>query len=101
MNEGAASSKRNAIASKNPKLKSLSKLPSQKSKTTKSDAKSLEPKVDEVKTQNGDDTTTEVSAETGVETVPTSPEEVVKEDQTIAATFPEASISPQQVPVQG
>ncbi|CAD5165502.1 unnamed protein product [Musa acuminata subsp. malaccensis] len=101
MNEGAASSKRNAIASKNPKQKSLSKLPSQKSKTTKSDAKSMDPKVDEVKTENGDDTTTEVSAETGVETVPTSPEGVVKEDQTIVATFPEANIAPQQVPVQG
>ncbi|RRT43912.1 hypothetical protein B296_00052626 [Ensete ventricosum] len=100
MNEGATSSKRNAIGSKNPKHKSLSKLPSQKSKTTKSDAKSLEPKVDEVKTENGDDRTTEVSAETGVETVPASPEDVVKEDQTIA-NFPEANIAPQQVPVQG
>ncbi|CAL9157825.1 protein WVD2-like 4 isoform X1 [Musa acuminata AAA Group] len=101
MNEGAASSKRNAIASKNPKQKSLSKLPSQKSKTTKSDAKSMDPKVNEVKTENGADTTTEVSAETGVETVPTSPKDVVKEDQTIVATFPEANIAPQQVPVQG
>ncbi|RWW17392.1 hypothetical protein GW17_00018676, partial [Ensete ventricosum] len=100
MNEGATSSKRNAIGSKNPKQKSLSKLPSQKSKTTKSDAKSLEPKVDEVKTENGDDRTMEVSAETGVETVPASPEDVVKEDQTIA-NFPEANIAPQQVPVQG
>ncbi|URE26178.1 lymphoid organ expressed yellow head virus receptor protein [Musa troglodytarum] len=100
MNDGAANSKRNAMASKNTKQKSLSKLPSQKSKTTKLDAQSLEPKVHQVKTENGDDRTTEVSAETGVEAVPASPEDVVKEDQTIA-NFPEANIAPQQVPVQG
>ncbi|URE26179.1 lymphoid organ expressed yellow head virus receptor protein [Musa troglodytarum] len=99
MNDGAANSKRNAMASKNTKQKSLSKLPSQKSKTTKLDAQSLEPKVHQVKTENGDDRTTEVSAETGVEAVPASPEDVVKEDQTIA-NFPEANIAPQQVPVQ-
>ncbi|URE26172.1 lymphoid organ expressed yellow head virus receptor protein, partial [Musa troglodytarum] len=64
MNDGAANSKRNAMASKNTKQKSLSKLPSQKSKTTKLDAQSLEPKVHQVKTENGDDRTTEVSAET-------------------------------------
>ncbi|KAG6509028.1 hypothetical protein ZIOFF_034415 [Zingiber officinale] len=93
-NDIAATSKgqANDISSKNPKQKVLTKLPSQKSKTSRADknVRNSKPKVEMLQIENS----TEHVAE------PISPEDNTEEGEAVA-NLPEAEIMHQQVSVLG